>query len=361
MRLLTNDDVKTVLDMKLTVEALRAGYDDLVRGDAAYVPRIDLWAPTGRSDDYYQWGSMAGVCRAYDTAAVRIKSDVVSYPNGTQEKFCVRPGLYCGIILVYNIPNAEPIALIQDGYLQHMRVGGAVAIGTDLLAREDASSLGMLGSGGMARTYLEALMLVRDFDVVRVYSPTKANRERFAATATEELGLDVVAVDSAREAIEDADIIASATDSMKPTFDPAWVKPGAHVNNVTRRELSPELLERCDPIIQLGIHTIPPGTPVPGMEWKTGSMAAYVAGQPEERAWIPSSKTHEVGFYPSLFDVQRGRAAGRTSPDQISLFVNIGTQGLQFASVAGKVARVAEERGIGSPIPVEWFLEDIRD
>jgi alanine dehydrogenase len=362
MRLLTNADVASVLDMAGGIEALRTGYADLARGDAAYVPRIDLYAPTGRDDDYYQWGSMAGACRSYGVVAVRIKSDVTSWPAGrTTEKYCVEPGTYSGIILLYSIVNGEPLALLQDGYLQHVRVGAAAGIGADLMARVDADTLGLIGSGGMARTYLEAIAGVRPLASVRVYSPTPANRERFAAAAREQLGLDVRPVAAAEEAVRDAAIVATATDSMSPTFDPAWLFPGTHVTCVTRRELSAELVARADRVLQLGVNTVPAGTPVPGMEWKAGGIASYVCGQPDERARIPSSRGGETGVFPTLVDVHRGHAEARRDDDEVTLFVTTGTQGLQFAAVGGHVWHQARDRELGTPFPTEWFLQDIRD
>ena len=362
MRLLTNADVARVLDMRGGIAALRTGYADLARGDAAFVPRIDLYAPTGREEDYYQWGSMAGACRSYGVVAVRIKSDIASWPHGrTQEKYCIEPGTYSGIILLYSITNGEPLALLQDGYLQHVRVGAAAGIGADLLALPDADTLGLIGSGGMARSYLEAIAEVRSLREVRVYSTTPANRERFAATARDDLGLDVRAVDSARDAVSGARIVATATDSMTPTFDPAWLAPGAHVTVVTRRELSPELVARADRVLQLGANTVPHGTPVPGMEWKAGGIAAYVSGQPHERARIPSSRDRETGVFPTLTQVHRGEVEGRTGEEQVTLFVTTGTQGLQFAAVGGHVWQQARERELGTPFPTEWFLQDIRD
>ena len=362
MRLLTNADVASVLTMAEGIAALRIGYDDLARGDAAFVPRIDLYAPTGRDDDYYQWGSMAGACRSYGVVAVRIKSDVSSWPDGrTSEKYCIEPGTYSGIILLYSIVNGEPLALLQDGYLQHVRVGAAAGIGVDLMARRDADDLGLIGSGGMARTYLEAIAEVRPLREVRVHSTTPAHRERFADAARAELGLEVRAVDSAEEAVRGAGIVATATDSMSATFDPAWLAPGTHVTCVTRRELSAELVRRADRVLQLGVNTIPHGTPVPGMEWKAGGIAAYVSGQPEERARIPSSKGRETGVYPTLTDVHLGRAEARGDDEEVTLFVTTGTQGLQFAAVGGRVWQLARERDLGHPFPTEWFLQDIRD
>jgi alanine dehydrogenase len=360
--LLNNADVMAVLDMPTALEALRVGYDDLERGDAAYVPRIDLYAPTGRSDHYYQWGSMAGACRSYGVVAVRIKSDVASWPHGrTQEKWCVRPGLYSGMILLYATEDGAPLALVQDGYVQHMRVGAAAGIGAELLARPDSSSLGLLGSGGMAWTYLEALSLVLPLRVVRVFSPTPENRTAIAERARRELGLEAVPVSSAREAMKAVDVVATATDSMTPTFEPNWLAPGTHVTCVTRRELGRELLERADVVVQLGVNTVPRGTPVPGMEWKAGGIAAYVSGQPDERARIPASSGRETGVYPSMLDVRRGRTTGRTTRDQVTLFVTTGTQGLQFAAVAGRTLQAAREASVGTEIPTDWFLQDIRD
>jgi ornithine cyclodeaminase/alanine dehydrogenase-like protein (mu-crystallin family) len=362
MRILSNDDVRRVLGMRETMAALRVAYDELRTGEATYGPRIDYYLPTGRVGDYYQWGSMTGASRHFGVVAVRMKSDIASWPDGrTQEKYCLRPGLYCGLIMLFEAASGLPTALIQDGYLQHLRVGGAAGIGTSALARPGPQAVGMLGSGGMARTFLEAFALVRPLAGVRVYSPHRGHREAYAAEMSAALDVPVQAVASAEQAVRGAGIVASATDSMSPTFDPAWLAPGAHVVCVTRRELGSGLLARADRIIQLGVHTIPYGTPVPMMEWKAGGIAAYVAGRPAERAAIPASTDTQTGQYPTLADVETGRAAGRASPEEVTLFVATGTQGLQFAAVGGAAARLAAERGLGRHIPDDWLLEDIRD
>lgn len=362
MLLLRNRDVEQVLDMPTTLEALRTGYADLARGDATYIPRIDLYAPTGGRDDYYRFGSMTGACRSYGVLATRLKSDVVSWPAGrTEAKYCVEPGTYSGVILLYSTRNGEPLGLIQDGYLQHMRVGGSAGIGAEVLARRDAAVLALLGSGGMARTYLEAISEVRPLHEVRVFSPTRDHRVRFAERAEADLGLRVVPVDDAESAVRGADIVATATNAMGPTFDPAWLAPGSHVTCVTRRELGNELLDTADRIVQLGVSTVPYGADVPGMSWPRGSVAAYVTGTPEERARIPSGRSSERGIYPSLEDLQTGRAPGRTSDDQITLFITTGTQGLQFAAVGGLTLARAKAQGLGQEFPTEWFLEDIRN
>ncbi|MQB02373.1 MAG: ornithine cyclodeaminase family protein, partial [Actinobacteria bacterium] len=135
---------------------------------------------------------MTGACRAYGVVAVRIKSAVLSWSEtGTVEKYCVEPGTHMGIIMLFSTSDGAPLGIIQDGYLQHMRVGGAAGIGADLLSRRDADTLGLLGSGGMADTYLRALAVVRPLRRVRVFSPTAHNREAFAARMSQELGLEI--------------------------------------------------------------------------------------------------------------------------------------------------------------------------
>jgi ornithine cyclodeaminase/alanine dehydrogenase-like protein (mu-crystallin family) len=360
--LLDNADVARLLTMPDTMAALRVVYEEFARGDATYVPRIDVFAPTGRPEDFYQWGSMSGVSLTFGVLALRMKSDVVSWPHGQrQEKWAGRPGLFCGLVMAFDVSTGAPLAIIQDGFLQHLRVGAAAGIGTDVLARGDARSLGLLGSGGMAEAYLDAIAAIRDLDRISVYSPDARHRADFAERAATRLGKPVTAVGSAEEAVRGHDIVATATSSMGPTFDAGWLEAGAHVTCVTRRELSTALVERADHIVQLGLESVPRDATVPMMEWKAGGMAAYVCGPPAQRARIPVGSAAEAGVYPTLADVQAGRAPGRQSADDVTLFVNVGAQGLQFAAVAGLLVRSARAAGAGKSLPASWLLGDIRD
>ena len=138
-------------------------------------PRIDVYVPTEQEPEgYWRWGTMEGASKELGVFAIRMKSDVVTWPHhadgtSTEEKYCVEPGTYCGLVMLFSTRNGEPLAMINDGHLQHMRVGGGAGLGAKYLAREDAQVVGMIGSGGMARTYLEAFSCVRDIKKVRVY------------------------------------------------------------------------------------------------------------------------------------------------------------------------------------------------
>src|SRR5215213_8392730 len=154
--IINNDDVAKVLTMADTIEALEDSYAKLITTDAVCRPRIDIQIPTSDPKKTYQWGTMEGGSTS-GYFAIRMKSDVIYEQeyNGavTQEKYCTRPSLFCGLILLTSIETGEPLAFINDGILQHMRGGADGAIGVKYMARPDAEVVGMLGSGGMAHAH----------------------------------------------------------------------------------------------------------------------------------------------------------------------------------------------------------------
>ena len=362
MLLINNREVAELFDMKSCLEALETGYADLLKGDAVYRPRLDVWVPCERPDGYYRWGTMEGASREIGVFAIRMKSDIVHWPDGkTEEKYCIRPGTYCGLIMVFSVRNGEPLAILNDGLLQHMRVGGCAGLGAKYLARPDASVVGILGSGGMAGSYLEAFNEVRRIHKVKVYSPTRAHREAYAAEMSRKLGLSVEAVDSPEAVVRGSHIVAACTDSTRVVFDePEWLEEGAHITCVRACEIGPEVVKRCDLSIKLGRNTVE--TMDEGMVRLHGNVG-YIAGQPEERSRIPNPEVDNYagGFFKYFMDVRAGKIPGRTSPKQVTFFINAGTQGLQFAACAGRVYQLAKEKGVGRELPTEWFLQDIRD
>jgi alanine dehydrogenase len=229
MLLIHNDVVAKLLAMRECIDAQEHAFRQIPTGGAIYRPRIDMYVPCEREDGCYRWGTMEGANDGI--LAVRMKSDVITWPAGKdglwrESKYCVNPGTFLGLILLLSTRNGEPLAFINDGVLQHMRVGGGSGIGAKHLARKDASSVGILGSGGMARTCLEALQVVRPIKWAKVFSPTPANRNRFAAEMSAKLDIAVEPVATAREAVRGVDILSTCTDSMSPTFAAEWLEPG---------------------------------------------------------------------------------------------------------------------------------------
>jgi alanine dehydrogenase len=376
MLLINNDEVTQLLTMKECIEAQEEAFFKIPEGGAVHRPRIDMYFP-GPEDGYFRWGTMEGANDGY--FAIRMKSDVIQWPedengNWTEEKYSVEPGTFCGLILLISTRNAEPLAFINDGVLQHMRVAGGAGIGVKYLSRENSKVVGMLGSGGMARTYLEAFTCVRGIERCNIYSPTRRNREHYAAEMTEKLGIEVVAVDSPREAVAGCDILSSCTDAMQPVYEADWIEPGMHVTNLGRREM-PEVGDLFDVVIRQGTAGLQMKQTDRFQAERGLSPAAFIGGSEEEMARIPARNTRpgfggddpeftdrgRGGDKPDMAALMTGQAEGRTRDSQITFYRNVGNQGLQFSSVGQVVYRKAVESGVGRKLPTEWFLQDIRD
>src|SRR6478609_10331722 len=233
--IINNQEVQQVLTMEDTIAALEQSYLQLAAGEAVCRPRIDIRIPTSDPEKNYQWGTMEGGSTA-GYFAIRMKSDIVyeTEYNGvlTQEKYCTRPGLFCGLILLTSIENGELLAFINDGYLQHMRVGADGGIGVKYLANQDAEVVGILGSGGMARTHMQAFTRVRTIKKLQVFSPTRENREKFGRDMAAKYNIEVKVCDRPEDIYKGAHIVAGVTDSAVPVIDGRLLEPGTHIVNV---------------------------------------------------------------------------------------------------------------------------------
>ena len=185
MLLISNEVVQQVLTMEASIEAIEDGLKEYYSGDATCRPRSDLWSPCGQPDSYFHWGSMEGTNRRQMVFCIRMKSDIAYWEKVTEnvwthEYYCQKPGKFCGLIMLFSLENGEPLAIMNDGWLQHIRSGATIGIGAKFLALPEAQTLGMLGSGWMARTHAMAISAVRAIKEIKVFSPTKEHRLAYA-------------------------------------------------------------------------------------------------------------------------------------------------------------------------------------
>ncbi|HSG96182.1 MAG TPA: hypothetical protein VLA28_11730, partial [Afifellaceae bacterium] len=279
--LISNADASRLLTMPQAIDALEASYRGLASGEVVCRPRIDVELPADDPGRLYRWGTMEG--GGPDYFAIRMKSDIVHWQeaNGiaTREKYCLRPGLFCGLIFLFSTKNGEPLALINDGVIQHMRVGADSGIGVKYMARENSEVVGMLGSGGMARSHIEAFLAVRPgIRRLQVYSPTKTNREKFAAEVAARYGIEAVALDAPEAVYEGADIVAAVTDAARPVLDGERLEAGCHVVNIGAGG-APDVrtIERCDVYLRFGDAPAPRGRPEFGLDDEYLSYTAAAA------------------------------------------------------------------------------------
>jgi alanine dehydrogenase len=233
-------------------------------------------------------------------------------------------------VLLYRSADGLPVATLDAGHLGQIRTGAATGVATKYLAREDASVAAIIGSGFQAQTQLEAVANVRKLREVRVWSRKPERREEFAKTCAEKFNLNVKATETARQCVEGADIVVTATSSKVPVVEAAWIAPGTHVNGTgsnwaERRELPADLVfER----------------------------AAIVAVDSIEVAKLESGDLliplPDYASFPGveLSEIVAGKRPGRTSADQITVFKSNGLA-VEDIAVAGYVYEEALRRGIG--------------
>lgn len=364
---INNQDVEQVLTMRDTIEVLESAYSDLASHHAVCRPRIDIQIPTKDPARLYRWGTMEGGSRS-GYFAIRMKSDIVYEQQYqglvTHEKYCVEPGTYCGLVFLISIENGEPLALINDGVLQHMRVGADAAIGARAMARKDAKVVGMLGSGGMARTHMAAFMEVRNIKKLKVFSPTKANREAFAQEIRDKYKIEVEVHEDPRGVYQDVDILAGVTDSATPVIRGEWVERGTHVTNVGGGgKPGRDFLDRVDLYLRFGNAPAPMGLPQFAL---ADEYLTYAAMSEDDENFVTKAhgkRGHGMALDKVMFfsDLSNNEKSGRTADHQITYSERGNLQGLQFFAVAGRIYELAREKGLGHHLPTDWFLQDIRN
>lgn len=384
---LNNGDQEQAITAKEAVEALENGIRQFAKGDAIRRPRIDNFIPTRRAEQFFAFSSMEGGIREPGYYALRIKPDIISWPtiNGLRRRvtYCSKPGLYGGLVFLFNIDNAELLAIMNDGYIQHHRVAAAAAIGAKYLSRPGAKTLGIIGSGGMARSFAEAFRVVRDITAIKVFSPNQEHVKEYIRDVSKKVDCEVVPVENARDALVKADIVATCTNAYAPVIEGKWLEPGTHFANVTAYEVGPDLFNRVD-VVGLLVRRTPmsvAGFVDDDFAIRIDGMT-YAAGRPEERAKIPPSSAklqnregrHRFpnARYVDCVHWETGEPYRRSSEDETTTLENnsygtlpgdaahsAGIQGIQFASVGGLIYERAREKGLGSELPLGMFLQDM--
>lgn len=369
MLIISNADVAKVLSVADAIDVLDDAYRQLVTTEAVCKPRTDIQIPTKQAGKVYQWSSVEGGSTS-GYFAIRMKSDIIYEEeyNGarTQEKYCIEPGTYCGLILLTNTETGEPLAFLNDGLPQLTRVGADGGIGVKYMAKANAEVIGMLGSGGMSRSHMEAFMHVRpNLKRLQVYSPTKANRERFAGEMAELHGIEAVACNTPEEIYRGADITAALTDSALSVVNAALLEPGTHLVAPGGGIKDKEIRGRIDVYFRFGSATRPWGASEFGVEDEYHTYAA----RPDIETGFTRKNTGGRGhgaLFPlektvSFQDIVKQTGRGRSSDQQISYSERGNLQGNQFWAIAGRIYELAKAQGVGRQIPTEWFLQDIRD
>ncbi len=352
--ILSNDDVGKLITMPDCIAVLEEAYQELAEGRGVSRTRSDCITPTGREDALYSLKSMDGVIPKLGVGAVRINSDIVTWPkkgnNIRREKVPAAPGnRYVGLVLLFSTENGEPLAIFPDGVMQRMRVGAANGLGAKYLARKDAKTVGILGSGWQAGAQLMAVCAVRSIESIRCFSPNAQNRDTFAREMSALLDVEVTPVATPEDAIRGADIVMCATNTLDPVFFEHWIEPGMHLSSIKRPEIESNAIKRADRVV---IHTND-ARPI-----HVFTKDLVVPEKADGRGW---EVAEEIDFnkLPTLPNLITGQTPGRKSDREVTCFINNLGLGYQFAAAGSLLYRKAKESGAGHDLPTDWFTEDV--
>jgi alanine dehydrogenase len=353
--ILSNDDVAQLLTMRDCIDVLEDAYAELSAGRGVNSVRSDCLVPSGQADAVYSLKSMHGVVPKLGVGAVRIDSDVVTWPRGDRGnggdmrrvKVPAANGRYVGLVLLFSCESGEPLAIFPDGVMQRIRVGAANGLAIKYLARRDAKTVGILGSGWQAGTQLTAVCAARDIATIRCFSP---NRDRCAAFAKEMaavLGIKVEPVGEPQEAVGGADIAMCATNSLDTVFFARWIEPGMHLSSIKVPEIEGAAIARADQVV---VHTHD------SKPLRAVSSEVAMPEMGEGKGWTAGKA---ISTMPTLPDLIAGKVAGRGTEREVTCFVNNLGLGYQFAAAGAVVYRKAKESGLGRDLPTEWLTQDV--
>jgi alanine dehydrogenase len=319
--LLTESDVKSMLTMPLALEAVEDSFGRLAEGSILVQPRRRLNIPGKSYLHYMAAGDSTG---GYMGMKIYTSS---------------REGLRF-LIPLFDAQSGDLLALIEADYLGQARTGAASGIATKFLARQDARTVGIVGTGLQARTQVEAVALVRRIESVRAYSRDAQRREAFAKEMSERLKIPVGAVESAERAVRDADIVITSTTSTEPVVNGAWLAPGTHINAIganfpQKRELDSFAVERAGLIVV-----------------DLREQAKMEAGDLIHVLGDDASRWTEV---PELAEIVAGKIPGRANAQQITLFKSSGIASEDVVA-AGRIYELARQRHVGEEVAV-WQKE----
>ena len=315
---LNQQEVERLLDMEGCIEAMAGALASLARGEV-HVPLRFLVNPENEP-------SLIGLMpahRAGDAPLYSLKT-VCVFPDNPQRGL----DAHQGTVTLFDGVTGEVRALMNASAITAIRTAAVSAVATRLLAREDARELGVLGAGVQARSHLEALRLVRNFERVRIFSPTAEHAQSLAAEAGAE------AVETAEEAVRGADVVVTATSSVEPVLLRDWLQEGAHVNVVGGR---PPMMRELD------TATIADSAFFVDRRESAEAEAFDYRDALEGGAIGPDHIRGEIG------EVLIGEKPGRSSPDELTVFRSLGLA-VEDLAAAEYVVRRARETGAGTEV-----------
>ncbi len=345
--LLQNRDLPGLVTTDECIEVIEQAYKELGKGEAQELPRRRIYHPLpDRNDHYYWFNEMAGVVPGMKSMGLRVNSATVSVQRKRGNARLGFPGAFSALVFLFDTDTTALLAVLQDFYLNPIRVAATSAIVTKRLARENCKVMGLFGSGTQALLQAECTCAVTGIEEIRVYSTRKERRESVARKLNDLLKVRAVAVENAQDAVAGCDIVTTATSSNEPVFDGHWLEPGTHVNTMIgsdsflpRRETDDTTVLKSDLIVVNSRESV------------------RLDKQPELyphlcRGVLDWSDIHEVGEL-----LVKKHIHGRSTSQQITYHNNNVGMGIQFAALGRLLYERAKQKKVGTEIDAGFFMQ----
>jgi ornithine cyclodeaminase/alanine dehydrogenase-like protein (mu-crystallin family) len=321
---ISEDEVRSLLTMPMAVQAVEDISRKQASGEVVVHPRRRF---------EFNKGNFFHYMAAADYADGYIAMKQYTYVRGKLQF----------MVPLYEMASGNLLALIEADYMGRLRTGAASGVATKYMAARDAKSAAIIGTGGQARTQLEAIAAVKQLEIVHAYGRDPKRREAFCELMSKHIGVPVHAASSASEAVKAAHIVCTATTATNPVIRGADLETGVHINAIganhaNKRELDDEAVASADVIVVDSIEQ---------SRQEAGDL--IIAFHGDESCWTGVKR---------LSDIVAGKVTGRTSDTEATLFKSNGIASWDLA-VAIKVYKAALENKVGRELPL-WFEHQSR-
>lgn len=341
--LIRAEDVNGMLTIEEAIDAVEAGFREWGKSPELNTPRRRIMAPNGVRVSVHPGGipSLGAIGLLAHSEHVAVSKEVQTYHN-----------MGGPVTILFDVNDASLLAILVGRLALKelpaerptpIRTAATSAVGTRHLAREDSGVLGILGAGGEAKYHLLALSKLRTFRSAKVYCRTESTRREFCRTMEKLVSFEVIPAASAKDVVEGADVLLTATNSNVPVFSGEWIQSGTHVTSImggnvglvragvaaaTRRELDDTAIKRADVIVVNSREQ--------AIQDEQGDLF-----DPVQAGILSWERVGELG------ELLNGAIPGRTTSNQITLFKNNAGQGIADVAVASRFYSLARKHGIG--------------
>lgn len=322
--LLSRKDIEKIIDFKSAYGAARDAYKAFSSGKVIQPPIVSIEIP----EHHGELDIKSGYSAQEDIIGIKTAS---GYPDNPR-KYGLE-SLY-GFICLYDAKTSYPLCVMDSSRLTYYRTSAAGAFAATCLARKDAKVMAIIGTGGLARMHVRATAAFFSLEKVFVYGNDAQQKEEFTADLQAEFpNITFISCSNAKDAVENADIVATATPSREAIIMADWIRPGTHINAfgcdmVGKQELDPELFRKAKVVVDSPDECIRRG---------------------ETQHSIRQGILKPENIYAQIGEIALGLKVGRENDTEITIFDSVGLS-IQDITIAAALYRKARQENIGTEI-----------